>query len=40
MRIPLVVTAKQGENPCHLKGAGFLTMFVSQELADPKDYIT
>jgi len=29
MRIPLVVTAKHGENPCRLKGQGSSTMIFS-----------
>ena len=30
------VAAKNGENPFRRRGKGFLAMFVSQELADPK----
>ncbi len=36
VRIPLAVTAKQGEKPCHRRGMGSLTMIVSQGLVDPK----
>lgn len=39
MRIPPEVKAKQGENPCYLKGMGSLTMIVSQGLVGPKVYL-
>lgn len=40
VRIPPAVTAKQGENPCHRRGMGSLTMIVSQGLGGPKVCVT
>lgn len=40
VRIPPAVTAKQGENPCHRRGMGSLTMIVSQGLVGPKVIVT